>query len=91
MGVDIHGHAHPHLHSLCLRCGYAARFKQWPIRCACNRGLTRSADARFGARPPMCGLARSPGDCSQISGRPANTLGTTASSVDMLDSPTTPA
>lgn len=37
MGVDIHGHAHPHLHSLCLRCGYAARFKQWPIGCACNR------------------------------------------------------
>jgi glutaminase len=36
-------------------------------------------------------LARSPGDCSQINGRPANTLGTTASSVDMLDSPTTPA
>ena len=23
MGVDIHGHAHPHLHSLCLRCEVA--------------------------------------------------------------------
>src|ERR1700761_8712441 len=28
---------------------------------------------------------------SQISGRPANTRGTTAGNVDMLDSPTTPA
>ena len=39
--------------------------------------------------PWLADTARSP--CSQISGRPANTLGTTASSVDMLDSPTTPA
>jgi hypothetical protein len=53
--------------------------------------LTRSADARFGARPPMCGLVRSSGDCSHSSGRPANIFGATAGSVDMLDSPTTPA
>jgi len=26
-----------HVHSPCPRCGYATRFKQWPIRCLCNR------------------------------------------------------
>ncbi len=67
--------------------------------CAADRGGCRRASAgtarggflRCTGRTDPCGLARSPGDCSQISGRPANTLGTTASSVDMLDSPTTPA
>jgi hypothetical protein len=35
--MSISGNSDPHLHSQCPRCGYATRFKQWPIRCACNR------------------------------------------------------
>ena len=37
MGRDIYGHADEHLHSPCPVCGYARRYKQSPIRCACNR------------------------------------------------------
>jgi hypothetical protein len=26
-----------HVHHACPRCGYATRYKQWPIRCLCNK------------------------------------------------------
>jgi hypothetical protein len=36
MGVSVRGHSYPHLHSACAQCGYATRYKQWPITCACS-------------------------------------------------------
>lgn len=36
MGIGVGGHAHPHLHHPCPRCGYATRFKQHPTRCGCS-------------------------------------------------------
>ena len=57
----------------------------------CSTCSAAATWTRFLASGQGAVLARSPGDCSQISGRPANTLGRTASSVDMLDWPTTPA
>jgi hypothetical protein len=36
MGVSVRGHTDSHLHSACLRCGYATRYKQWPTKCACS-------------------------------------------------------
>ena len=37
MGVSVRGNTHEHLHSPCPRCGFARRFKQWPVTCACSR------------------------------------------------------
>ena len=36
MGVSVRGHSDRHLHSPCPQCGYATRYKQWPIRRACS-------------------------------------------------------
>jgi hypothetical protein len=36
MAVSIRGHSDLHLHSPCPQCGYATRYKQWPITCACS-------------------------------------------------------
>jgi hypothetical protein len=36
MGVSVRGHSDLHLHSPCPQCGYATRYKQWPITCACS-------------------------------------------------------
>lgn len=36
MGVSVRGLIDLHLHSSCPQCGYATRYKQWPIRCACS-------------------------------------------------------
>jgi hypothetical protein len=33
MGVSVRGHSDLHLHSPCPQCGYATRYKQWPITC----------------------------------------------------------
>lgn len=35
-GVSARGTVHPHLHHPCPKCGYATRFKQWPISCLCT-------------------------------------------------------
>ena len=44
MGVSVRGQTDPHLHSPCLRCGCATRYKQFgPMRCACNRCWTKEA------------------------------------------------
>jgi hypothetical protein len=39
--IDIYGHSFEHLHTKCPVCGYATRFKQFPIRCACNRSCSK--------------------------------------------------
>jgi hypothetical protein len=36
MGVSVRGNSDPNLHSPCPRCGYATRYKQWPVTCACS-------------------------------------------------------
>lgn len=36
MGVSVRGHSDRHLHSPCPQCGYATRYKQWPIKCGCS-------------------------------------------------------
>jgi hypothetical protein len=36
MGVRVRGHSDLHLHSPCPQGGYATRYKQWPITCACS-------------------------------------------------------
>ena len=36
MGVSVRVHSDLHLHSPCPQCGYATRYKQWPITCACS-------------------------------------------------------
>jgi hypothetical protein len=36
MGVSVRGLSDLHLHSPCPQCGYATRYKQWPITCACS-------------------------------------------------------
>lgn len=36
MGVSVRGLSDPHLHSPCPQCGYATRFKQWTVKCACS-------------------------------------------------------
>lgn len=35
MGVSVRGNVDPHLRSPCPQCGYATRYKQWPVTCAC--------------------------------------------------------
>jgi len=39
--IDIYGHSFEHLPTKCPVCGYATRFKQFPIRCACNRSCSK--------------------------------------------------
>jgi hypothetical protein len=34
--LSVRGNSLPHLHSPCPRCGYATRYKQWSITCACS-------------------------------------------------------
>ena len=49
MGVSIGGLSDPHLHSPCPQGGYANRYKQWPIKCACSdaeRQKVRTTSAR---------------------------------------------
>ena len=41
MAISISGNSHYHLHHPCPRCGYATRFKQWGIRCLCNRHCSK--------------------------------------------------
>lgn len=36
MGVSVRGLSDLYLHSACPQCGFATRFKQWPITCACS-------------------------------------------------------
>jgi hypothetical protein len=43
MGVSVRGQTDPHLHSLCPRCGYATRYKQWPTKCACSNAERQKA------------------------------------------------
>ncbi len=48
MGVSVRGNSDPHLHSPCPRCGYATRYKQWPVTCACSdskRQMIRTVSA----------------------------------------------
>ena len=40
MTVSISGNT-DHVHSPCERCGYGTRFKQFPIRCLCNRNCSK--------------------------------------------------
>ena len=40
MTVSITGNTW-HVHSPCQRCGYGTRFKQFPIRCLCNRNCSK--------------------------------------------------
>ncbi len=37
MAVSISGSTE-HVHHPCPRCGYGTRYRQFPIRCACNQG-----------------------------------------------------
>ena len=53
MAISISGNSHPHLHHPCPRCGYATRFKQWGIRCLCNRYCSKAELDR----PPRRNLA----------------------------------
>ena len=41
MTVSIIGNTW-HIHHPCPVCGYGMRFKQWPIRCACNRNCSKA-------------------------------------------------
>lgn len=34
--ISVNGNT-DHVHHACPRCGYATRYKQYPIRCLCNR------------------------------------------------------
>ncbi len=46
MGVSVRGNSDPHLHSPCTLCGYATRYKQWPVTCSCSdskRQIIRTA------------------------------------------------
>lgn len=36
MGESVRGNTDPHLHWPCPRCGYATRYQQWPVTCACS-------------------------------------------------------
>jgi hypothetical protein len=47
MSVSVRGHTDPHLHSPCPTCGYATGYKQWPTRCACNRGCSNEELERW--------------------------------------------
>lgn len=37
MGVSVRGLSDLHLHHPCPQCGFASRYKQWPIACACSK------------------------------------------------------
>lgn len=41
LGVSVRGLTDLHLHSPCPQCGYATRYKQWPIKCACPNAQRR--------------------------------------------------
>lgn len=45
MGVSVRGLSDRHLHSACPRCGFATRFKQWPIKCACSNAQRQKVRA----------------------------------------------
>ena len=41
MTISVNGSSW-HIHHPCERCGYGTRFKQWPIRCLCNRDCSKA-------------------------------------------------
>ena len=49
MGASVRGNSDPHLHSPCPRCGYATRYKQWPVTCACSNAQRQKIRTTPGA------------------------------------------
>lgn len=36
MGISVRGLSDLHLHHPCPQCGFATRYRQWPVKCACS-------------------------------------------------------
>jgi hypothetical protein len=52
MGVSVRGLSDPHLHAPCPQCGYATRYKQWPIKCACSDMVTKRSEQAEARKSP---------------------------------------